>query len=147
MIDSQTVKAPAAGAERGYDGAKKTIGGKPHVAVDSDFRLLMVNLTTAVVERRGVDADDGPTLTALRRLRDGYMTRTPASRVLVAEYCEIAPAIVAAIPEDHPDWGWIAERIDAGVAAIEVEDDLGAFGAYVEMVRRLSESWSALNAQ
>ena len=26
IIDSQTVKAPAAGAKRGYDGAKKTVG-------------------------------------------------------------------------------------------------------------------------
>ena len=49
VIDSQTVKAPAAGAERGYNGAKKTIGRKPHVAVDSDGRLLMINLTSAEV--------------------------------------------------------------------------------------------------
>ena len=34
-------------AERGYDGAKKTVGRKRHVAVDTDERLLMVNLTPA----------------------------------------------------------------------------------------------------
>ena len=33
-------------------------------------------LTTAIVERRGVEADDGPTLTALRAFRDGYMMQT-----------------------------------------------------------------------
>ena len=47
VLDSQTVKAPAAGARRGYDGAKRTIGRKRHVAVDTDGRLLMVNLTPA----------------------------------------------------------------------------------------------------
>jgi len=45
VIDSQTVKAPFADA-RGYDANKKIIGRKRHVAVDTDDRLLMVNLTT-----------------------------------------------------------------------------------------------------
>ena len=47
ILDSQTVKAPAAGGTRGFDAAKKTVGRKRHVAVDTDGRLLMVNLTTA----------------------------------------------------------------------------------------------------
>lgn len=47
VLDSQTVKAPAAGAKRGYDGAKRTVGRKRHIAVDTDGRLLMVNLTPA----------------------------------------------------------------------------------------------------
>lgn len=47
IIDSQTIKAPAPGAERGYDAAKKTVGRKRHIAVDTDGRLLMVNLTPA----------------------------------------------------------------------------------------------------
>lgn len=47
VVDSQTVKAPAAGALRGYDAGKKTVGRKRHVAVDTDGRLLMVNLTPA----------------------------------------------------------------------------------------------------
>lgn len=46
VIDSQSVKAPAA-RERGYDGGKKITGRKRHIAVDTDGRLLMVNLTTA----------------------------------------------------------------------------------------------------
>jgi len=45
-IDSQTVNAPAATA-RGYDANKKIVGRKRHIAVDTDGRLLMVNLTTA----------------------------------------------------------------------------------------------------
>jgi putative transposase len=46
VIDSQTVKAPAS-RTRGYDGGKRMVGRKRHVAVDTDGRLLMVNLTTA----------------------------------------------------------------------------------------------------
>ncbi len=48
VLDSQTVKAPFADT-RGYDGGKKIVGRKRHVAVDTDGRLLMVNLTTADV--------------------------------------------------------------------------------------------------
>ena len=46
VIDSQSVKAPAA-QNRGFDAAKKIVGRKRHVAVDTDGRLLMVNLTSA----------------------------------------------------------------------------------------------------
>lgn len=46
VIDSQSVKAPAAQV-RGFDAAKKIVGRKRHIAVDTDGRLLMVNLTTA----------------------------------------------------------------------------------------------------
>lgn len=33
--------------ERGYDGARKTVGRKRHIAVDTEGRLLVVNLATA----------------------------------------------------------------------------------------------------
>ena len=46
MIDSQSVKAPDA-ETRGYDAGKKIVGRKRHIAVDTDGRLLMVNLTPA----------------------------------------------------------------------------------------------------
>ena len=46
VLDSQSVKAPGA-KERGFDGGKKITGRKRHVAVDTDGRLLMINLTTA----------------------------------------------------------------------------------------------------
>ena len=50
VVDSQTVKAPHAPGGGGYDAAKRTKGRKRHVAVDTDGRLLMVNLTTADVQ-------------------------------------------------------------------------------------------------
>ena len=99
-------------------------------------------LTTAIVERRGIEADGGPTLTALRRFRDGYMMKTPKRRALVAEYYKLAPRIVAAIPETHSDWDWIGGRIDAAIAAIAAGDEDGAFGIYAAMVRRLAASWT-----
>ena len=46
VLDIQTVKAPSARV-RGYDANKKIVGRKRHIAVDTDGRLLMVNLTTA----------------------------------------------------------------------------------------------------
>jgi hypothetical protein len=46
VVDSQSVKAPAA-QRRGFDAGKKVVGRKRHIAVDTDGRLLMVNLTTA----------------------------------------------------------------------------------------------------
>jgi putative transposase len=56
VIDSQSVKAPAAKA-RGYDAGKKISGRKRHIAVDTDGRLLMVNLTTAdIADSAGAQA-------------------------------------------------------------------------------------------
>ena len=98
-------------------------------------------LTEAVVGQRGMEADDGPTLTALRAFRDGYMQATPERRKLVHRYYGIAPRIVAAIPDEHADWAWIGAQVDAAVAAIAAGADDRAFGIYVDMVERLSERW------
>ncbi len=64
VIDSQTVKAPAARGAKGYDAAKKTVGRKRHIAVDTDGRLLMVNLTTADISD---SAGAQPILDAIRQ--------------------------------------------------------------------------------
>src|SRR6266571_3480090 len=66
ILDSQSVKAPAA-RQRGYDAGKKILGRKRHVAVDSDGRLLMVNLTTADISD---SAGAQMILEAVRRLTD-----------------------------------------------------------------------------
>ena len=64
VLDSQTVKAPAAGGGRGFDGAKKIVGRKRHIAVDTDGRLLMVALTTGdIADSVGAQA----VMTALRQ--------------------------------------------------------------------------------
>lgn len=46
VVDSQSIKAPMA-QKRGYDAGKRALGRKRHIAVDTEGRLLMVNLTTA----------------------------------------------------------------------------------------------------
>ena len=97
-------------------------------------------LTAAVVELRG-EADGGPTLTALRAFRDGYMMRTAERRALVDEYYAVAPTIVAAIPAGHAEWERIAAEVDAAVEAIVGGADDAAFGIYVELVRRLKADW------
>ena len=98
-------------------------------------------LTEAVVSARGIEADDGPTLTALRSFRDGYMQQTPERRALVARYYEIAPRIAAAIPRGHGDWAWIGAQVDEAVAAIRAGENDHALAIYVAMVRRLEARW------
>ena len=46
VIDSQSIKAPHA-KTRGYYAGKKIVGRKRYIAVDTEGRLLMVNLTPA----------------------------------------------------------------------------------------------------
>jgi len=46
ILDSQSVKAPGA-PERGYDAHRKISGRKRHITVDTDGRLLALNLTPA----------------------------------------------------------------------------------------------------
>ncbi len=46
VMENQSIKAPAA-EKRGFDAGKKVVGRKMHIAVDTDGRLLMVNLTAA----------------------------------------------------------------------------------------------------
>ncbi|MDX8355408.1 hypothetical protein [Cognatiyoonia sp. IB215182] len=97
-------------------------------------------LTTAIVERRG-EADDGPTLTALRNFRDNVMANDPKLHPFIAEYYAIAPAIVAAIPADDPEWDWIESQIDLCVQLIEIGDAEQTFATYKAMVERLQSRW------
>jgi transposase len=50
IVDAQTIKCDAPHGERGYDAAKKINGRKRHIAVDSDGRLLAVQITSANVQ-------------------------------------------------------------------------------------------------
>lgn len=63
-MDSQSIKAPAA-EKRGFDAGKKVVGRKRHIAVDTDGRLLMVNLTAADIS----DSAGAQTIVAAIRKR------------------------------------------------------------------------------
>ena len=72
VIDSQSVKAPQA-ATRGYDAGKKIVGRKRHIAVDTDGRLLMVNLTSAdISDARCIEAVPNRSLPPAILLREPY---------------------------------------------------------------------------
>lgn len=97
-------------------------------------------LTTAVVTMRG-EADDGQTLTVLRGFRDGWLAETAEGKALIEEYYRVAPRIAAAIPARHPEWRWIADRVDAARDAIIAGRNDLAFAVYTAMVRRLEQKW------
>ena len=64
IIDSQTIKEAPMAEKRGYDAGKKIVGRKRHIAVDTDGRLLAVNLTTADISD---SAGAQPILDAIRK--------------------------------------------------------------------------------
>ena len=102
--------------------------------------------TTAVVEQRGDEADDGPTLTALRQFRDTYMMETPLRRAMVWAYYRIAPLVVRDLPADDPSWQPMGAHIDRSVELIREGKVEAAFRAYVTGSSRLMLRWWLLKA-
>jgi len=93
-------------------------------------------ITTAIVEKKG-EADDGETLTKLRKFRNEYMADKQEE---VQEYYEIAPKIVEAI-NDKKEWKWIEEQIQKAVDYIDEEKHDDAYTTYKSMVSTLKEKW------
>lgn len=93
-------------------------------------------ITTAAMH--GAEADDGPTLTALRRFRDTIMAPRDDWRADIATYYATAPAIVAKIEADHRRekvYAIIRHRVLAPcLAKIAAGDYTGAHRLYQRMV-------------
>ena len=104
-------------------------------------------LTTAVVEHRGLEGDDGPTLTALRHFRDTYMMETPLRRALVRVYYRLAPAISRDLEANAPAWEEIGGHIDSAVAALESGDRGKAFRAYWAASVKAFSLWAAFKVR
>lgn len=94
-------------------------------------------LTTAVVEMRG-EADDGYTLSTLRKFRDTYLKNKNNE---VEKYYEVAPKLVKAIPKEDKTWLWIGKRIDKAIQYIEDGKNGLAYQTYKRMVEKLERDW------
>src|SRR5690349_21192768 len=105
VIDSQSVKAPEA-KTRGYDAGKKIVGRKRHIAVDTDGRLLMVNLTPA-------DISDSA---GAQMILDGIRKRWPWVKHLFADAAYDRPTLMSK-----------ADYLDFVVEIIRRSDDQKGF--------------------
>jgi len=116
VLDSQTVKAPAA-LERGYDANKKITGRKRHIAVDTDGRLLMVNLTPASIS----DSAGAQQVLDALKLRWPWLKRLFADsaydrRVLLdkAAFLDFIVEVVRKVQDQHTFMPlprrWVVER-------------------------------------
>lgn len=116
VLDSQTVKAPAA-LERGYDANKKITGRKRHIAVDTDGRLLMVNLTPASIS----DSAGAQQVLDALKLRWPWLKRLFADsaydrRVLLdkAAFLDFIVEVVRKVQDQHTfvplPRRWVVER-------------------------------------
>lgn len=75
VIDSQSVKAPAPGAARGFDAGKKITGRKRHILTDTEGHLVHAVVHTADIQ----DRDGAPLVLA------GVVSRFPWLRHLFAD--------------------------------------------------------------
>ncbi|HUX35911.1 MAG TPA: hypothetical protein VMV71_02650 [Candidatus Paceibacterota bacterium] len=100
-------------------------------------------LTTACVEHAGL-ADNCRELTVLRSFRDNYVAHLACGPAMLAEYCEVAPAIVQKIgqsAERDAVLAGIFDTVKKAVELIEREKFQEAFACYKTMFADLKKHY------
>jgi hypothetical protein len=101
-------------------------------------------ITTACIKHQGLP-DDCSELQALRKFRDTVLLETKQGQLLVGEYYNIAPLIVASIEQSNTDkavvWGNIYSQILEVVKLIEINKNDEVIEKYRNVILNLKKEF------
>lgn len=149
MIDSQSVRTTESGGPRGYDAGKKVKGRKRHAMVDTDGRLLVIQVGPASVQ----DRDGAVLLLQASRRSFPFIERAFADSAYAGERVAQATSIAIEIVHKQRDQvgfavhprRWIVERCFAWLnrnrrLAKDFEATIAYAASVMLLIRRLARS-------